>query len=56
MCVLSGHENKTQCFDLLANKSVSLAESQHGVLSRQGSIMRQVRVYVPTPSFTTCAI
>lgn len=43
--------------NLLANRSVSLAESQHGGLSsRQGSIMRQVRVCVPTPSFTTCAI
>lgn len=55
MRVLSGHKSKTQCFDLLANRSVSLADSQHGGLSRQGSIMRQVRVYIPIPSFTTCA-
>lgn len=49
MCVLSGHNSKTQCFDLLANIRVSLAESQHRVLYRQGSIMRQVRVCIPIP-------
>lgn len=36
MCVLSGQESKTQCFDLFVNESISLAERQLGVLERAG--------------------
>lgn len=56
MYVLSGGENKIQCFDLLANKSVPLAESQHRVLERAGFHYQTGEGMGLHPSFTTCVI
>lgn len=56
MYVLPGGENKIQYFDLLANKSVPLAESQHKVLEKAGSHYQKGESMSLHPSFTTCVI